>query len=72
MTQVSFNDSLAQDVDCSFLWRGTLAEPLRDPGFLPQVRVDRKRARPCGQTVSTRRQSLLHGDYEPAVSVGSG
>jgi hypothetical protein len=38
--RVSFNDGVVRDVDCSFLLRGTLGEPLRDPDYFRQVRVD--------------------------------
>jgi Protein of unknown function (DUF2442) len=39
--RLSFNDGVVRDVDCSFLLRGTLGEPLRDPAYFRQVRVDR-------------------------------
>jgi hypothetical protein len=32
--------SITRGVDCSFLLRGTLGEPLRDPEYFRQVRVD--------------------------------
>ncbi len=38
--RVSFNDGVVRDVDCSFLLHGTLGEPLRDPDYFRQVRVD--------------------------------
>jgi hypothetical protein len=38
--RVSFNDGLARDVDCSFLLRGSLGEPLRDLEYFRQVSVD--------------------------------
>jgi hypothetical protein len=29
--RVTFNDGVEREVDCSFLFHGTLGEPLRDP-----------------------------------------
>jgi hypothetical protein len=37
--RVSFNDGVVRDVDCSFLLRGTLGEPLRDLEYFRTVRV---------------------------------
>ena len=38
--RVVFNDGVTREVDCSFLLRGTLGEPLRDPEYFRQARVD--------------------------------
>ena len=38
--RVTFNDGVVREVDCSFLMHGTLGEPLRDPAYFAQVRVD--------------------------------
>jgi hypothetical protein len=38
--RVTFNDGVVRNVDCSFLLRGTLGEPLRDPEYFRQARVD--------------------------------
>jgi hypothetical protein len=38
--RVTFNDGVIRDIDCSFLLRGTLGEPLRDPDYFRQARVD--------------------------------
>jgi hypothetical protein len=40
--RVGFDDGVVRDVDCSFLLRGTLGEPLRDLAYFRQVRVDRE------------------------------
>jgi hypothetical protein len=37
---VVFRDGVTREVDCSFLVRGTLGEPLRDPEYFCQARVD--------------------------------
>ncbi len=38
--RVSFSDGLIREVDCSFLLRGTLGQPLRDPEYFRLARVD--------------------------------
>ncbi len=38
--RVTFNDGVIREVDCAFLLRGTLGEPLRDLSYFRQVRVD--------------------------------
>jgi hypothetical protein len=38
--RVAFNDGVERDIDCAFLLHGTLGEPLRDPAYFRQVRVD--------------------------------
>jgi hypothetical protein len=38
--RVSFNDGMVGEIDCTFLLRGTLGTPLRDPEYFRQVTVD--------------------------------
>jgi hypothetical protein len=38
--RIAFNDGVERDVDCAFLLHGTQGEPLRDPEYFRQVRVD--------------------------------
>jgi hypothetical protein len=38
--RLTFSDGLVRDVDLSPLLRGPLGEPLRDPEYFRQVRVD--------------------------------
>lgn len=38
--RVAFNDGSAREVDCSFLLRGTLGRPLRDPAYFREARAD--------------------------------
>ena len=38
--RLSFSDGAVRDVDCSFLLRGSLGEPLQDLEYFHQVRVD--------------------------------
>ena len=44
--RVSFNDGVVGEIDCSFLLHGSLGEPLRDPDYFRQARVD-----PAARTV---------------------
>jgi hypothetical protein len=62
---VVFDDGSERDVDCSFLFHGTLGAPLRDPEYFKQVRID-----PEGHTVVWPNgldpaPELLRGDFEP-------
>lgn len=38
--RIAFNDGMIREIDCAFLLHGTLGEPLRDPDYFRQVRVD--------------------------------
>lgn len=38
--RVTFDDGLVREIDCGFLLHGTLGEPLKDPDYFRQVRVD--------------------------------
>jgi hypothetical protein len=63
--RVSFNDGVVRDVDCSFLFRGTLGEPLRDPEYFQQVRVDEEGGTVVWPNGLDPAPELLHGDYDP-------
>ncbi|MGH2860859.1 MAG: DUF2442 domain-containing protein [Solirubrobacteraceae bacterium] len=70
MLRVEFNDGLIREIDCGFLMHGTLGEPLNDPGYFAQVRVDdelRTIVWPNGLDPSPE---LLHVDRIPA-EIGS-
>jgi hypothetical protein len=68
---VEFNDGVARDVDCSFLLRGTLGEPLRDPRYFRQARIDDEARTVVWPNGLDPAPELLHGDYEPAQAGGS-
>src|SRR5450755_4914012 len=69
--RVEFNDGVARDVDCAFLLHGTLGEPLRDPDYFRQVRVDQESRTIVWPNGLDPAPELLHGDYESAsTSVG--
>jgi hypothetical protein len=61
--RVTFNDGVVREIDCTFLLRGTLGEPLKDPDYFRQVRVDdglRTIVWPNGLDPAPE---LLHGDH---------
>ena len=64
--RVEFNDGVVCDVDCAFLLHGTLGEPLRDPDYFRQVRVDEESRTIVWPNGLDPAPELLHGDYEPA------
>lgn len=68
LLRVTFNDGVARDVDCSFLLHGTLGEPLRDPSYFRQVRVDEQARTVMWPNGLDPAPELLHGDYEPTTS----
>ena len=63
--RVTFNDGLAREVDCSFLFHGTLGEPLRDPDYFRQARVDEEARTVVWPNGLDPAPELLHGDHEP-------
>jgi hypothetical protein len=68
--RVAFNDGVEREVDCAFLLRGTLGEPLRDPEYFRQVRVDEEARTVVWPNGLDPAPELLHGDYDPAISAG--
>lgn len=63
--RIAFNDGVTREVDCSFLFRGTLGEPLRDPAYFRQVRVDEEARTIVWPNGLDPAPALLHGDHEP-------
>jgi Protein of unknown function (DUF2442) len=63
--RVTFNDGAVRDVDCSFLFHGTLGEPLRDPAYFRQVRVDEEARTVVWPNGLDPAPELLHGDNQP-------
>ena len=69
LVRVEFNDGLVREIDCGFLMHGTLGEPLKDPEYFRQVRVDddlRTIVWPNGLDPAPE---LLHGEADPAEVV---
>jgi Protein of unknown function (DUF2442) len=63
--RVTFNDGVVRDVDCSFMFHGTLGEPLRDPDYFRQARVDKEARTVVWPNGLDPAPELLHGDHEP-------
>jgi uncharacterized protein DUF2442 len=63
--RVSFSDGVARDVDCSFLLRGSLGEPLRDLEYFRQVRVDPEARTIVWPNGLDPAPELLHDSGEP-------
>jgi hypothetical protein len=69
--RVAFNDGVVRDIDCSFLLHGTLGEPLRDPQYFRQVRVDQEARTIVWPNGLDPSPEILHGDHAPAIAEGS-
>lgn len=63
--RVTFNDGVVREVDCSFLFHGTLGEPLRDPDYFKQAPVDEEARTVVWPNGLDPAPELLRGDYEP-------
>jgi hypothetical protein len=64
--RVEFNDGLVREIDCGFLLHGTLGQPLKDPDYFRQVRVDDELRTVVWPNGLDPAPELLHGDFEPA------
>ena len=69
--RVTFNDGVVRDVDCGFLLRGTLGEPLRDPAYFRQVRVDEEARTIVWPNGLDPAPEVLSGRRAPAPSADS-
>jgi hypothetical protein len=67
--RIEFNDGVVREIDCSFLLHGTLGEPLKDPGYFRQVRVDEELRTIVWPNGLDPSPELLHGDRSPAATV---
>jgi hypothetical protein len=63
--RIAFSDGVAREVDCSFLLRGTLGEPLRDPDYFRRAYVDEEARTVVWPNGLDPAPELLHGDYDP-------
>ena len=63
--RVAFNDGLVRGIDCSFLLHGTLGEPLKDPDYFRQVRVDAELRTIVWPNGLDPAPELLHRGSEP-------
>jgi hypothetical protein len=64
--RLTFTDDLVREVDLSDdLW-GPMAEPLQDPDYFRQVRVDPELGTVVWPNGYDLDPDVLHGDFEPA------
>jgi len=64
--RLTFTDDLVREIDLSDdLW-GQMAEPLRDPDYFRQVRVDPELGTAVWPNGYDLDPDVLHGDFEPA------
>lgn len=64
-----FNDGVEREIDASFLLRGPLGEPLRDPDYFRRVRVDEASRTIVWPNGLDPDPDILHGDHTPADAV---
>lgn len=66
-----FDDGMVRDVQyIPGEERGSLVEPLDDPSFFAQVRVDSEAGTVVWPNGLDLAPEVLHGDYEPNVALG--
>jgi len=63
--RLTFTDGLIREVDLSGELWGPMAEPLRDPDYFRQVRVDPELGTIVWPNGFDLDPDVLHGDYEP-------
>jgi hypothetical protein len=68
--RIAFNDGVVREIACTFLLHGTLGQPLRDPEYFRQVRVDEESRTMVWPNGLDPASELLHGD-DPTSSAGS-
>lgn len=66
--RLTFNDGAVREVDATFLLKGPLGEPLKDPAYFRQVRVDTESRTIVWPNGLDPDPHVLHGDFEPAPS----
>ncbi len=64
--QVVFYDGVERTVDLSGELWGAMAQPLRDPAYFAQVRVDHELGTVCWPNGFDLDPDVLHGDHTPA------
>lgn len=64
--RLGFDDDSVREVDLRPWLRGPLFEPLRDPAFFRQVRVDEESGTVVWPNGADLDPLVLHGDFEPA------
>ena len=64
--RVGFSDGSSRDVDLTGELQGRVFEPLADPDFFAQVRVDDELGTVVWPNGADLDPLVLHGDFEPA------
>jgi hypothetical protein len=64
--RVGFSDGSSRDVDLAGELHGAVFEPLADPDFFAQVRVDDELGTVVWPNGADLDPLVLHGDFEPA------
>jgi len=64
--RVGFSDGSSRDVDLTGELQGPVFEPLADPDFFAQVRVDDDLGTVVWPNGADLDPLVLHGDFEPA------
>jgi len=64
--RLGFSDDNSRDVDLTGKLRGPVFEPLVDPDFFTQVRVDDELGTVVWPNGADLDPLVLHGDFEPA------
>lgn len=64
--RLTFNDGGSRDVDLTGKLIGPVFEPLADPDFFAQVRVDEELGTVTWPNGADLDPLVLHGDFEPA------
>jgi hypothetical protein len=67
--RLTFNDGLVRDVDLTPLLQGPLGEPLRDPEYFRQVRVDDEARTIVWPNGLDPDPDMLHDNYQAATPV---
>lgn len=64
--RLGFSDGISRDVDLAGELHGPVFEPLGDPAFFAQVRVDNELGTVVWPNGADLDPLVLHGDFEPA------
>jgi hypothetical protein len=64
--RLRFDDGIERAVDLGHVMFGTMGEPLKEPEFFRQVRVDTELGTVVWPNGFDLDPEVLHGDYEPA------
>jgi hypothetical protein len=64
--RLGFSDDSSRDVDLTGELHGPVFEPLTDPGFFAQARVDDELGTVAWPNGADLDPLVLHGDFEPA------